>query len=75
MAGCRTSHQEISVNKFLSWNRLLDAMGCMPSKVAENKTLPSEAVENKTLPSNVAENKLRPVHEDFSVLASETPCE
>ena len=65
MAGCRTSHQEISVNKFLSWNRLLDAMGCMPSKVAENKTLPS----------NVAENKLRPVHEDFSVLASETPCE
>ncbi|XP_061357082.1 calcineurin B-like protein 4 [Gastrolobium bilobum] len=49
-------------------------MGCIPSKVAENKPPPSfEVVADKTLPSEVAENKLGPGYEDFSILASETP--
>ncbi|XP_019459701.1 PREDICTED: calcineurin B-like protein 7 [Lupinus angustifolius] len=50
-------------------------MGCMPSKLAENKSLPFRVVEKKLLPSKVAEKKLkhRTSNEDFSILASETP--
>lgn len=53
-------------------------MGCRSSKVAENKH-PSFQVakDHKTLPSEkVTANKPKPAgYEDFSVLASETPCE
>ncbi|KAF1889923.1 hypothetical protein Lal_00025253 [Lupinus albus] len=51
-------------------------MGCMPSNLAENKSLlPFRVVEKKPLHSKVAEKKLkhRPSNEDFSILASETP--
>ncbi|XP_057454814.1 calcineurin B-like protein 7 isoform X2 [Lotus japonicus] len=53
-------------------------MGCIPSKVAENKHMSLEVAEDKshkrTLHSEeVTENKLKPGHEDFSALASETP--
>ncbi|KAK7275365.1 hypothetical protein RIF29_16481 [Crotalaria pallida] len=51
-------------------------MGCMPSKVAQKKSLPFKEAENRPLPSKVAGNKPRhnkSSFEDFSVLASETP--
>ncbi|KAL1347111.1 hypothetical protein HN51_020625 [Arachis hypogaea] len=47
-------------------------MGCIPSKVAENKSLDTQTVQNMTkLPSKGSQH--RPHHEDFSFLASETP--
>ncbi|XP_025615962.1 calcineurin B-like protein 5 isoform X2 [Arachis hypogaea] len=56
-----------------SWNKILDTiMGCIPSKVAENKSLDTQTVQNMTkLPSKGSQH--RPHHEDFSFLASETP--
>ncbi|XP_019459698.1 PREDICTED: calcineurin B-like protein 4 isoform X1 [Lupinus angustifolius] len=41
-------------------------MGCIPSKLAENKSLPLEVAENKLRPAG-------PGYDDFSILASETP--
>jgi len=50
-------------------------MGCSSSKVAENiMDGSSEVGKDKNLPSEVKENELNSCSEDFSILASETPC-
>jgi hypothetical protein len=51
-------------------------MGCSSSKVAENIMDGScEVGKDKNLPSEVKENELNnSCSEDFSILASETPC-
>jgi len=50
-------------------------MGCSSSKVAENiMDGSSEVGKDKNLPSEVKENELNSCSEDFTTLASETPC-